>query len=458
MSYDLTIIGAGPGGYVAAIKAAKLGAKALLIEKQALGGTCLNKGCIPTKALLASAQKLDLFKKTKEFGVECESVPKFNIKQAQTRKQKIVSDLQKGIEKLVKQNKIELITGTAAFLSNNKISVDRREIDTKNILIATGSVWSEIKGIIPDAKNIVTSDEALDWKDVPESVLIIGGGVIGCEFASILNSFGSKITIVEALPSILSSVEGMLSRLLAKSFKQNGVDIFTDTIVKTAKITNSSVETEFSNNTQMNFNNAIVCIGRKPNTKNLGLENTDIILRENGAIKVNEFYETNVKNIFAIGDVIGNPMLAHVASAEAISCVEHIFATGSQVNYNAIPSPIFTIPELAGVGKTSEQLKKENKTFKTGRFSYTASGKALCDGDTEGIAIVHTDENETIIGAHFFGKNATLLVAEATLAIQKQTKINEIEHIIHAHPTLSEVFAEAMLDANGMAIHKIGKD
>ncbi|MFH1873711.1 MAG: dihydrolipoyl dehydrogenase [Pseudomonadota bacterium] len=447
MSYDLTIIGSGPGGYVAALCAAKLGAKVALVEKSEIGGVCLNQGCIPTKALAAFAHKLN-----PHFAEACE------------HKQKVVETLRQGIEKLLKGNKIEIIKGEAKFTDSNQIAVNGKNIDTKKILIATGSAWWTPPGLTLDHKFVITSDDLLNWKDLPKSILIVGGGVVGCEFASILNNFGVQVSIVEAMNSLLPMVEGSLTRLLANSFKQKGINVLTGTTVvsvchgegEDVIPAKAGISVLLSNNEEKNVDKVLVCVGRRPNTTGLDLEKIGIELTEKGAIKVNEKFETNVAGVYAIGDVIGNWMLAHVASAEAISCVEQIFGKGQPLKYQAIPSPIFTIPEIGAVGLTSEQLKQQGINFKTGRFAYAASGKAWCDNETEGMALVHVDDKGKILGAHILGKDATLLIAEAALAIEHGLTAHDVGSTIHAHPTLSEIFAEACLDAVGEAIHKGG--
>lgn len=457
MSYDIAIIGSGPGGYVATLRAARLGAKVALIEKGELGGICLNKGCIPTKALAASANALEMSKRLEEFGLrEVEKVlHEADFKLIQQRKDKIVTTLRKGIEQLLKLAGVDIIKGEAKFDSPGKISVSGSPIDTKRILIATGSNWWFPSGIKINHKTIITGDDLLAMQEYPKSIIIVGGGVVGCEFASILNSFGVKVTIVEAMSNILPFVEETISRTLQRIFKSRGIGLFTENIVESTKEKGSQVSVKLSKGEELISDCVLVCVGRRPNLNSLNIENSGIKLTEKGAIKVNDSCETNMKGVFAIGDVVGGYMLAHVASAEGVSCVEQIFGEGKPLDYRAVPSPIFTLPEIASVGMNSQELKKNGISFKTGRFSYAASGKALCDGEKEGVAIVHVNEKGLILGAHFMGKEASLLVAEATLAIKNKLTAYDIGETIHSHPTLSEIFAEAALDAVGMAVHKI---
>jgi len=483
MAFDLAIVGAGPGGYVAALRAARLGLKVALIEKDEVGGTCLNRGCIPTKALAASAHAIPPLCKGRSGGVDLPPpTPPYKggeFSAAQSHKDQVVIELRNGVGQLLKAAGIEVIKGTATFIEANKIAVNGSPVDAKKIIIATGSSWWVPPGLKLDGKFIVSSDEALAWTEVPKSLIIVGGGVIGCEFASIFHAFGSKITIVEAMPSILPPVERSISRLLAKSFKDRGIEILTETTVGSAEVKGNKVAVKLIpppstgggvGEGERLFDRVLVCVGRKPNIPPLckgregGVDLPPLTppykgggfeLTERGTIKVNEKFETSVPNVFAIGDVIGNFMLAHVASAEGISCVEQMFGRGEPVNYNAVPSPIFTIPEMACVGMTAEDLTAKNIPFKTGRFPYAASGKARCDGETEGMAVVHVDEKGLILGAHFLGKDATMLVAEATLALKHRLTAHDVGATIHAHPTISEIFAEAAMDAIGEAIHKV---
>ena len=463
MAFDLAIIGAGPGGYVAALRAARSGIKVALIEKDQVGGTCLNRGCIPTKALAASAHIAlvianEVKQSTETRGIATPAIELWrarnDLTRAQSRKDQIVCELRSGVGQLLKAAGIEIIKGAANFVQSNRIEVDGDPLDAGKIIIATGSAWWVPQGLKLDGKFIVSSDEALSWNETPKSLVIVGGGVIGCEFASIFSAFGSKVTIVEAMSSILPPVERSISRLLSKSFKDRGMEIFTETTVQSAEVKESTVSVKLSNGQEKNADRVLVCVGRKPDVSAIGIDKTQIELTDRGAIKVNERFETTVKGVFAIGDVIGNWMLAHVASAEGISCVEQMTGKGEPVNYNAIPSPIFTMPEIASVGSTAEELAARKVSFKTGRFPYAASGKARCDGETEGMAIVHVDGKGLILGAHFFGKDATMLASEATLAVKHGLTAHDVGGTIHAHPTISEIFAEAALDAVGEAIHK----
>lgn len=457
MSYDITIIGAGPGGYVAAIRAAQLGAKVALIEREDLGGTCLNRGCIPTKAIIACAHSLHMVKSAGEFGViGIDGNPSIDMKAVHDRKDSIVLKLRSGIESLIKAAGVELIRGSAAFKGKNSLEVDGQKIDAKDIIIATGSSWMKLPNLKVDRKRIVTSDEALDWTEVPRSLLILGGGVIGCEFACAMNMFGSRVTIVEATPSILPPVEQAVSRLLARSMKARGIEILTSTTIERAEAKGDVVVTYLSGGKEIEADRLLISIGRKPYSDGLGLETCGVDPDARGAIRVDGRMKTSADGLYAIGDVTGGLMLAHVASAEGIYAVETILGhAGKNFDRKAVPSPIFTSPEIASVGSTSEELGKRGIEFKTGRFPFAASGKALCDGDTEGQTIVHADaKSGKVLGVHIYGGGATSMIAEAALAIELGALASDIENTIHPHPTLSETLAETAADVYGRAVHK----
>lgn len=444
MQYDIAIIGAGPGGYVAAIRAADLGAKVVIVEKGEPGGVCLNRGCIPTKALIASAHSLESAKVAARFGVVC-PVGEFLIdfKKVVSRKDEIVALLRNGIEKLFKTHGIEFIRGAASFAGEKKIIVDGAHIDAKNILIATGSSWIDLPNLKTDGIFIVTSDEALSWTELPKNLLIVGGGVIGCEFACMMRQFGVDVTVVEATDSILPPVERAISRILARSMKAAGIGLIVSTTVESAGSSADTVKIKLSSGEKRSFERVIVAVGRRAFTHGLNCEASGIKLTEKGFIAVDSRFKTSVEGVYAIGDVIGNPMLAHVASAEGIAAVEDIFGKPSSYDALSCPAPIFTSPEIGSVGLTSEQLKQNGIEFKTGRVPYASNGKAHCDGETEGQVIVHSGMDGRILGAHIIGQSATLLIAEAALAMKNNIPALGLVSTVHAHPTLSEVLADA---------------
>lgn len=453
--FDLAVIGAGPGGYVAAIRAAQLGAKVALVEGGEIGGVCLNRGCIPTKALIASAHALSAARRAGEFGIALPGgEPRVDMPAAVARKDRIVGQLKKGVASLLAANGVELIRGAASFTGPGAIAVDGAPLDARNVLIATGSSWMELPDIRLDGERIVTSDEALGWTAVPETLAIIGGGVVGCEFACMMRAFGAKVTIIEATPSILPPVERAISRLLVRSMKDQGIEILTDATVKRAEAEGEGVRYELATGEVRQADRMIVAVGRRARTADLNLEAAGVALTERGFIKVDGRFKTTGEGTFAIGDVIGQPMLAHAASAEGVAAVEGIFGGAADHDPSSCPSPIFTSPEIASVGRTSEDLEKNGVAFKTGRFPFAANGKALCDGEAQGQAIVHADGSGKILGVHIFGRDATLLIAEAALALHRGFSARDLASAIHSHPTLSEAIAEAALDIAGSAIHK----
>lgn len=456
MAYDLAVIGAGPGGYVAAIRAAQLGAKVALLERDQVGGVCLNYGCIPTKAMIATAHLMDAVGRAGEFGVILpDGAPRIDMPKVRERKDEVVSRLRQGVVSLLRGHGIEWISGAASFASKDRLTVDGRSLDAKQILIATGSTWIELPNLIPDEERIVTTDRALSWAEVPNRLVVVGGGVIGCEMACLMRAFGSQVTVVEAMPSILPHTEAEISRLLARSFKRQGIEVITRTTVDGAIINGDVVALTLSDGRELTTNNVLVAVGRRALTDGLNLDTAGVRLDERGFIRVDERFRTTAKGVFAIGDVIGPPMLAHAASTEGIAAVEGIFGRGKDYDAHSVPSPIFTTPEIAAVGQTAERLKAQGTSFRTGRAPFASSGKAHCDGEIEGEVIVHADNKGKILGVHIIGDNATALIGEAALAIDRGLTISDLEHTIHAHPTLSEALAEAAADVEGRAIHKM---
>lgn len=455
--YDVAIIGAGPGGYVAAILAAKLGAKVALVEKDKIGGVCLNRGCIPTKAMIASAHALEAVRSSQKFGVKLNDLsPTIDFAAVAGRKDEIVSQLGKGIEVLLKGSKVEIIRGNATLNDPNTVSVDDNPIAAKNIIIATGSDWVALPNLNVDGKSILTSDHVLAWNSLPKSLVIVGGGVVGCEFACMLSAFGVQITIVEAMSSILPTIDAAVTRQLARTFKSKNIRVLTNTKVETSNIEGDEVKLLLSTKEEIISEKVLVAAGRRACTQKLNLENVGVELDGRGFIKVDETLKTSQKNIYAIGDCVGRPMLAHAASAQGVCAVENIMGYGKTYNFDVCPSPIFTTPEIACIGLTSQELEKKGIQFKTGKFPFMANGKAVCDGEGDGWATIYTDDSDKILGAHIVGPGAATLIAEPTLAMKNSLTSRDIAATIHAHPTLSEVVAEACEDSFGMAIHKVG--
>lgn len=455
MSYDLIVVGAGPGGYVAAIRAAQLGAKVALIEKQFVGGTCLNTGCIPTKAMASAAARLDAVKTAGLHGIIGVGTPQIDYGIVHQKKTKLVGALRGNVQQLIKGSGVEIIAGEGRFVGPTEIDVAGNRVTAKSVIIATGSTWRTLPGLPMDGTHIVSSDEVLAWDHLPESMLLIGGGVIGCEFASILSTFGVKITIIEAAPSILPNEDLQISRLLQRSLAKRGVDIHVGTTVVSHVIDGTTVTCTLSNGQAVVANHVVVAIGRAPNTANMGLAELGV-LNDRGAVEVNSQMQTKHAGLYAIGDAVAKMMLAHVASAEGVIVAENIMqGTSREMDYHAVPRPIFTHPEICAVGPSAEQLQAQGVTFHTGKYAFAAIPKALCEGDTEGQVIVYTDTEHRLLAAHMIGPHATDLLAPLVAAVQHRQTAAQFTETIFSHPTLSEIAKEAVEDAEGRAIHKV---
>lgn len=461
MDYDVVIIGGGPGGYEAAIRGAQLGLKVCLVEKDSLGGTCLNRGCIPTKALYRNAEIINILKNIDKFGISVDGY-NVNVPEIQARKQNIVNQLIGGIWQLLKANKVEVLTGAGSIKDSNTVSVafeDGRtsDISTRNIIIATGS--RPLVPPIPGADNagVYTSDEMLNFDKLPKSLAIIGGGVIGMEFAGIFNALGTKVTVIEFLPEILAQVDSDLVKRLGVSLKKKGIDIHTSTkVTKIEKIGDGFTIYAEGKKGQINVSSEKVLIstGRMPVTEGLNLEAVGVDFDKKG-IKVDNKFKTTSKNVYAIGDVNGKMMLAHAASHQGIAVIEEIAGINKNETTKPVPSCVFIFPEIATVGMTEDEAKKLGIEYKVSKFMFGANGKALALGETEGMVKVLSDNDNTIIGVHIMGPHASDLIHEGTLAISKGLNVDDIAQTIHAHPTLSEAFSEAVLGLKGEAIHMV---
>jgi dihydrolipoamide dehydrogenase len=457
----IAILGGGPGGYVAAIRASQLGAEVTVIEKERLGGTCLNKGCIPTKVLLHTAEQLETINKdSKEIGIDVADAA-INWKQLQKRKDKIVRKLVAGVENLFKNNNVTKISGEGSFLNKNQILVKTSEgtnitVDFDFAIIATGSkpVIVPLPGV--DLPGVITSDEALSLSEIPKSMVIIGGGVIGAEFAEVYGTLGCKVTIVEMLPDIVANMDGDIVKPLKDKFIKSGIEIYTDTrVVSISKSDDNLLVSTSSKNGDKTFEaeKVLLSIGRKPVTDNMGLEKLGITTTR-GAVAVNKFMQTNIENIYAVGDCNGGVMLAHVASAEGIVAVESIMKKHPDIDFKTIPYCVYTHPELAGVGLTEEQARNKGYDIKTGVFPMYINGKAMIEAQTEGIVKYVADGNTgEILGLHMSGLRATDLIVEGALAIRLEATVEEIISTIHAHPTVGESLLEAAHAVYGNAIH-----
>ncbi len=454
--FDLAVIGAGPGGYVAAIKASQMGKSVALIEKTHLGGTCLNVGCIPTKTLLASSQVLHSVKQAEQYGIETGPV-KFHYQKMKERKDSVVFGIRKSLEGLIKTNGITILKGLAKFQSPHDLKIlgnNPELIHAKTIIIATGSDTLDIPAFPCDHKRIVNSNSILEITELPKTLAVIGGGYIGCEFASLFIELGVKVTIVEALPSIIAMQGESLSDFLSKAFKKKGMKILTDTMVEKIDHMKHNLKLHFKNGESLYADMALVAIGRKLNTTGLAIENAGISLNDRGAINVNDKMATNVPGIYAIGDITGKAMLAHVASHQGMIAAVNACGGEAKMHYNAVPSVIFTLPEIAVVGLNVQEAKKKGLEPMTGRFPFQALGKSIATMHTEGFAEIVCDKNTTqILGAQVVGCNAATMIAEIALAITNELTLDCILETIHAHPTVSEAWLEAALIANDTPIH-----
>ena len=457
-TFDVIVIGGGPGGYVAAIRAAQLGAKVLLIEKDQLGGTCVNRGCIPTKAMLADANLYDHAKRSSVLKMENLRV---DMKQLLSRKNEVVKRMTTGIQFLIRNNEITFSQGRAKFVDRTTIEVEgekgREQFNRQKIIIATGSVSAQIPNIDVDGKVILTSTEMLELSSIPKELIIIGGGVIGMEFACLFNSLGSKVTVIEMLPEIISTEDGEVIRGLTTLLKKKNIQIVTDTKVKEAKVKKGRAEVTVvdkeGKEVLFKAEKALMAVGRSPYADGLGLEKINLAF--NGKfIKVNEKMETNIPGIYAIGDVTGKQMLAHKASAEGIVAAENASGHQTHADYSKIPNCIYTFPEVASIGLTEKQAKENGLQVRIGRYPFQSNGRALAMGDSEGFVKVIADKDlGQVVGVHILGGHATDMIGGPVLAMGLETTVEEMGKTIQAHPTLMEAVAEASLDAIKEAIH-----
>lgn len=459
MDKDIIVIGGGPGGYVAAIRAAHLGAKVCIIERDRVGGTCLNRGCIPTKALWRNAEILNTLKNIKEFGIEIDGYS-INVLEVQNRKQKIVDQLVSGTLKLLDANKVEVINGTASLKDKNTVVItlsdgSSKELSAKNIIIATGSKTTvpPIEGA--NLEGILTSDEILNFKEIPKRLTVIGGGVIAMEFAGIFAAMGSAVTVINR-SAILKRVDSDIVKRFSVAAKKKGIDIITDCKMDKIEKRNGlfyllgeNKKGEF----EIESEALLVATGRDPVLEGINLEGLDIEFSKKG-IKVDSNYETNIKGIYAVGDVNGKVMLAHAASHQGITVAERIMGIECD-SHSPVPDCIFVFPEISSVGITEDEAKEQGIIYNASKFMFGANGKALSLGEGEGFVKVLSNEQEEIIGVHIMGPHASDLIHEGTLAISAKLKIDDIKNTIHAHPTLSEAFHEAVCGLKGEAIHMV---
>lgn len=458
----VAVIGGGPGGYVAAIKAAMLGADVTVIEKRRVGGTCLNVGCIPTKALLASSSLITSIKEAKDFGISIDGNIEADFESIMGRKNKIVNQLISGIEFLFDKRGIKLVNGFGKLIDKNKIEVKKEDgtievIEADKIILANGSQPVILPMFPYDGKTIITSDEALNLKEVPKSLLIVGGGVIGCEFGQFFKTLGTEVTIVEMFDQLLPLEDKDVAKQLQRQFKKDKIKVMTGIRIEKCEIVDDEVVATLSNGKQVKAEKALLSIGRKPYLDNSGVEDIGITL-ERGKIVVNENLETNIEGIYSIGDLINTPFLAHVASKEGLIAAQNAVCGNSKtVNYKAVPRCVYTEPEVAGVGKTEKELQQQDITYKVGQFDFRALGKAQAIGHFQGFIKILADQEDKLIGASIVGPHATDLLTELSLAVHLGLTVEQVGDVIHAHPTLSEGIMEALHDVNGECIHAAPK-
>lgn len=455
--YDVAVIGSGPGGYVAAIRCAQLGLKTAIIEKyNVLGGTCLNVGCIPSKALLDSSHHYeDAIKNFEDHGIEIPGDIKLNFKKMIARKSSVVEMTTKGIEFLMSKNKIDVYTGTGSFkdATHIVISGEKEEvIEAKNTIIATGSKPSSLPFIKLDKKRVITSTEALSLKEIPKHLLVIGGGVIGLELGQVYRRLGAEVSVIEYLDRIIPTMDAAQSKELTKVMKKQGIKFYTSHKVSAVEAKGKEVIVTATDKKDkevtLNGDYCLVSVGRRPFTDGLNAENAGVKLTERGMVEVNDKLQTNVKNIYAIGDVVRGAMLAHKASEEGTMVAEIISGQKPHLNYNLIPSVVYTWPEVASVGKTEEQLKEEKIEYKSGQFPMRALGRARASGDIDGFVKILSDkETDEVLGVHMVGARVADLIAEAVVAMEYRASAEDIARMSHAHPTYAEAVKEAALAA-----------
>jgi len=455
----IVIIGAGTGGYVAAIRAAQLGARVTLIENVAVGGLCLNWGCIPSKALLACAELAQKIKKAGEFGITIAGPVTYDLARMVERKNKIVAGLVKGVTTLLKTWNVELIEGRGVLADAKTVRVVKADgtettVQADAVIVGTGTTAPSLPNLPLDGTSVISSREVLDLTAIPESLLIVGGGVEGCEFASLFSVLGTKVTLVEMLPRILPTEDEEVSALLAAELKKQGVTILANTKVDKVAVGAQGVTTTLADGNRVTSAKVLVSIGRRFHTTDLGLEKVGVTLGRRGEILVNERMETSVSAVYAIGDVVGKAMLAHVASAQGKVAVRNILGHPTVMQYDVIPAGIFTFPEIGRVGLTEQEAKQQGMDIKVGKFRPIGLGKAHVSGETTGLMKIITEaKTGRIVGVHLVGAHAADLIHEAAVAMQMGATAATVAETIHAHPTMPEGLMEAAEDVEGMAIH-----
>ena len=456
MKYDLIIIGSGPAGYVAAVRASQLGKKVALVEKAEAGGTCLNWGCIPTKALLKSAQVYSYCKSATNYGVDMECEPQANLSRMVARSRTVAQNMNKGVQLLLKRNNVETINGFGRLISPTEVDVDGVVYQADNIILATGARPREMAFMPVDHTHIINSKDALSLEKLPQTMVVVGSGAIGSEFAFFYASLGVKVTVIEYMPQLMPLEDEEVAKTMERVFRRLRIGVMTSTTVKSVTVVDDKCQIEIEGKKGAETLTADVvlsAVGIKSNIENIGLEQLGIAV-ERDKIVVDSNFRTNIPTVYAVGDIIATPALAHIASAEAIRCVEGICGLSPKaIDYSTIPSCIFTTPEVASVGITEKQAVEQGIEHTIGRYQFAASGKAMAAGDRDGFVKIIFDSEKRVIGAHIVGANIVEMLGEVTLAKELGITAEQIAHTIHAHPAMYEGIAEAAEQALGCAIH-----
>lgn len=457
----IVIVGGGPGGYVAALKASMFDVEVTVIENYKVGGTCLNFGCIPTKSLLASANVLNTVLDAKDFGINIDGDISIDYNTVISRKDKVVDQLVKGVEFLLDKRKVDLVNGYGRIIDRNTVEVtkadgDIEKIKADKIILAQGSE-PVIPNIFPyDGKTVITSDDVLNLKELPESMVVVGGGVIGCEIGQFFRSMGTEVTIVEMADQLLINEDKDIVKQLVRQFKKDKIKMITGTSIVSCEVKDNKASVELCDGKKIETQYVLLSVGRRSNIEGSGIEDIGIETKS-GKVLVDKYLQTSVEGIYAVGDIIDTPFLAHVASKEGEIAVENALGRSRELNYTAIPRCVYTEPEVASVGKTEKDLNKEEIPYRVGKFEFRGLGKAQTIGKYQGFVKVIVGEDDRILGASIIGASATELLTELTLAVHLGLTVQQVGDVIHPHPSLSEGLIEALHDANGEAIHSIGK-